>query len=160
MWEGIIAGAALALSIVTYLHTRRRSNELERMKMYLDLERELDLHIYALLIQHDFLNMLFFENPRVPPPSPKTRTEDLTPENRALLHFAGMLLDYFEQLVVLRETMPEGAPKTWESWIESCAKAPYFRWAWLTVGDVYDGRLQLEFDPRIEGRLQERDWKS
>jgi hypothetical protein len=148
MWESIIAGAALAVSIVTFLVTQRRSSRLERMKTYLDLERQSDEHIHALLIQHDFLNTLFFENPRVPPPTLEALTEDLTPEHRALLNFAEMLLDYFEQIVVLQESrlMPEAVPPTWEPWMKSCAKAPYFRWAWLRVRGGYHPGLQRVFD--------------
>jgi hypothetical protein len=155
MWEGIMAGAALAVSIITFVVTQRRTAQLERMRAYLDLERESDAHIYALLIQHDFLNTLFFETPRIPPPSLETSSEDLTPEHRALLNFAEMLLDYFEQIVLLQRSglMPKGVPQTWDPWMRSCTKAPYFRWAWLRVREGYHPDLQrvLEVDAPAPG---------
>jgi len=127
-----ISVLALAVSIATFVITSRRARVRERVASYLAIERDANTQIYLPLLQYDYLNRLFHEHPSKRPPAIGTPEQNLTREDQAILNFASMLLDYFEQMFLLEnlKLVPDGILSTWRPWIDDCARSPYFRWAW------------------------------
>jgi|GEM_PF-4933742 len=121
----------------------KRGKLIDIIKSYLELEREADNLIFSLLIDKDFLNKLFYEKSQLSPPDINTPLENMTQEQRAILNFAVIILDYFEQLVILDKykVFPKEIKSTWEPWIEECTKAPYFIWAWEKLHKHYHPEL-------------------
>jgi len=120
---------------------------MERLGNYLKAERDANAQIFSLLIADDRLNILFYEKPPATPPSVATDDAELTADQRAILHFATIVLNYFEQMVEIERTemLPKGVFTTWRPWLRSCLRAPYFRWAWARLRDHYTPALGSAF---------------
>lgn len=162
MLETVISIAALIIAVVTFFLSRRGKRRLDQLSSYISIERDSDNHICLLLIQHDFLNKLFYEQPSQPPPNSETLEEDFTVEQRAIENFGSLYLDYLEQMLILHlnGVLPRGIWATWEKWLEESSRAPYFLWVWQLERDSYHSELAVLVDKYITIALGLADYGS
>jgi hypothetical protein len=154
MWGYVISVIAIAISIVTFILTWHRRHQMDQLALFFSIDKDSDGDICRLQIEYDFLNTLFYQNPPEPPPADDIIPERLTKEQRAILNFGYLFLDYFQQMFLLKKAgvLPQGIWETWDCWMEEISHAPYFEWVWRyeNAGDQYHPDMAAHISKYID----------